>query len=184
MSPSDKKLQKWMILLRAVNVSGKNIIKMEKLRELLGKAGFKNVKTYIQSGNIVLESDIDNPDTLAKNIENLIETNFGYQVPAIVRSEEVYSALIKNNPFKEHSFAENEKLYVSFLKNSPSDADIKIVEAYSNEKEVFKVLGSQIYVVCVKDGSKLQFSNAFLEKKLKIAATTRNWASVNKIFNL
>src|SRR6218665_3055571 len=91
----------YLALLRGINVSGKKIIKMEDLRKLMGDAGYTNVKTYIQSGNIVFESAEKSKDKLAKAIETLIEKHFGFDVTVFVTDKTAIEAAIDNNPFTE-----------------------------------------------------------------------------------
>ncbi|NBL65990.1 DUF1697 domain-containing protein [Flavobacterium sp. NST-5] len=92
-----------LILLRGVNVSGKNIIKMERLREVLSQNGFENVKTYIQSGNILLESDEKNPDKVAAEIELLIAKHFDLSVSAIAVSKKTLKQVLEENPFLDQN---------------------------------------------------------------------------------
>lgn len=181
MAIASKNLNRWVVLLRGINVSGQKLIKMELLRNYLSEVGFENVKTYIQSGNIVLESKETDAEKLAEKIMTLLKKKFGYEVPTMVRSYDDFTKVIEDNPFKNRVFHEKEKLYVGFLQQLPEDSLIKIMESLNSESETCKVVHKEIYIVYMKDGRKLKFSNNFMERKLKTSITTRNWTTVNKI---
>ncbi len=172
---------KWVILLRGINVSGHKLIKMQLLRDFLISEGFTNVITYIQSGNIVLESTENNASVLATQIEVLLEKKYGYHVPTMVRSDDAFLKVIDSNPFQNRTFHEKEKVYVGFLKEQPTTDAKKALESLSTENETFKIVNNQVYVVCIKDGRKLVFTNTFVERKLKVNVTFRNWNTVTKI---
>lgn len=175
---------KWVVLLRGINVGGQKLIKMEMLRNLLEKEGFKEVKTYIQSGNIILNSHYSDALVLAEKIKQLIEKEFGHSVYTMARNHDDYIKIIENNPFKDRVFHEKEKLYVGFMQPSPDQVLKKYLESLSNESEVLKITNQEVYIVYMKDGRKLQFSNNFIERKLKVSVTIRNWNTVNKISHL
>ncbi|NER13097.1 DUF1697 domain-containing protein [Leptobacterium flavescens] len=177
-------MTKWIVLLRGINVSGHKLIKMALLREILEQHGFKSVKTYIQSGNIVFESEESNENRTAGHIESILLKEFGYEVPTMAIEHSSYAEVIERNPFKEHTFGEHERLYVSFLKEAPSGEAKAELQAFSNEDERFVVGKQEVYVLCNKLAKKLNYSNTFIEKKLKTRATTRNWNTVNKIYQL
>jgi len=161
-------LIKWVILLRGINVSGHKIIKMELLRNILEKEGFKGVKTYIQSGNIVLKSTISDATILIEKIQQLIEKEFGYQVPTMVRKHDDYLNIFINNPFKDYVFDEKEKLYIGFMQQVPDTALKTNLEVMSNEGETVKIIDRTAYIVYKKDGRKHYFTNNFIERKLKV----------------
>ena len=181
MGDKTTKLTKWVILLRAVNVSGKNIIKMAEFREMLTKAGYQDVKTYIQSGNIVLESAHTSEIEIANAISDFIREKFDYDVPVMAKTHNDFLKVIPNNPYRDRVLHEKEKLYVGFMKTQPSEDRKAKLTAMSNADETFEIAGNEVYIVCMKDGRKLQFSNMSLERILKVPVTTRNWNTVNKL---
>ncbi len=176
---------KYIALLRGINVGGNKIIKMKDLAEIFTSFGFKNVKTFIQSGNVIFDSPQSKTESVKNKIEKGLNNSLGYPVDAIIRKKEEIENVIKNNPFKKEIEQPNIKLYVTFLSNSPVNKIKKEVSTYNNDLETFKIKNSEVYVLIRKnDIQKTVFSTNFLEKKLGLLGTTRNWNSVNKILNL
>ena len=97
---------KYVAFLRAVNVGGR-IVKMERLRKIFEELKFKNVKTFIQSGNVILETGEKNKDILMKKIEKKLKVSLGYEVLVMLRKNKELKNIVKNNPFKEEKFDEN-----------------------------------------------------------------------------
>ena len=106
-------------------------------------------------------------------------------VDVILRTREELSNIVTNNPFKKDVDQPNTKLYVTFLSKLPENKIKKIVSSYDNELETFKINNLQVYIFIRKnDIQKTVFSTNFLEKKLGLLGTTRNWNSINKILKL
>jgi uncharacterized protein (DUF1697 family) len=175
-------MKKYIALHRAINVSGHNVIEMQRLRALFEGAGFHNVRTYIQSGNVVFESDASDDDILRKQIEQMLLEKAGMDVPTMVRSMEEMSGVVGRNPFAEAVLGKHLMLYVAFLNEPPAADHAGDLENFSNELERYRVVGREAYCLIRKDTTeKVQFSNMFIEKKLKTPATTRNWNTVEKL---
>ena len=176
---------KYIALLRGINVGGNKVIKMKDLVEMFVSFGFKNVKTFIQSGNVIFDSPKINTELVKSKIENGLNKSLGYSVDVILRTREELSNIVKNNPFKKEIDQPNTKLYVTFLSKLPENKIKKIVSSYDNELETFKINNLQVYIFIRKnDIQKTVFSTNFLEKKLGLLGTTRNWNSINKILKL
>ena len=174
---------RYVAFLRGINVSGKNIIKMEDLRNQFESLGFKNTITYIQSGNVLFETEESDENELRATIEAHLELNLGYRVPTIIRMFHDIRKVVKNMPYDNIKEEEKGRLYVTFLADAPS-YDVKgALGVYSNDAEYARVVKREVYVYTGNYG-KTCFSNSFIEKKLKVAATTRNWATLNKILEL
>ena len=176
---------KYIALLRGINVGGNKIIKMKDLVEMFVSFGFKNVKTFIQSGNVIFDSSKTNIELVKSKIEKGLTKSLGYSVDVILRTREELSSIVKNNPFKKEVDHPNSKLYVTFLSKLPENKIKKIVSSYDNELETFRINNSEVYIFIRKnDIQKTVFSTNFLEKKLGLLGTTRNWNSINKILKL
>ncbi len=175
-------MTRYATFLRAINVGGRTI-KMDELKKLLAMPGFKNITSYIQSGNLAFDHAETNPGVLIAKIEAKLLKALGYEVKTFLKTRPELETVIKNNPFKDHP--EDMALHVSFLSGVPSaDATAQML-AFQNDFEQFRFIGSEAYIL-VKKGAygETKFSNTFLEKKLKLHATTRNWATVNKMLDL
>jgi uncharacterized protein (DUF1697 family) len=166
-------------------VSGHRIIKMEDLKRMFEMPGIKNITSYIQSGNILFDAIETDTDKLVKKIEKQLFKSLNYEVEVFVRSITDMAAIIKNNPFKNESLSKELKLYVSFLPNEPAKEQVKKLESLSYELEKYKLTGREVYALIRKDSTeKLKHSNMFIEKKLGMLATTRDWNTINKIIVL
>lgn len=175
----------YIVFLRAINVSGHRIIKMEDLLKMFtAMPGIKNVRTYIQSGNVLIDTT-DSEDKLLKKLNKHLAAALGYEVEIFIRSKAEIETIIKNNPYKKEPISKALKLYVSFLEQHPSKEEVVLIESFSNDLERFKVKGRELYALCRKDTTeKLKYSNMFIEKKLGMLATGRDWNTINKILDL
>src|SRR6267378_7136301 len=105
----------YIVMLRGINVSGHKTIKMEDLRALCDDLGFRNVETYVQSGNIIFQSQVENPATISRRIGAKIIEFFGFEVPVMVRTSKEMRNVISNNPFLKENGIDSSKLHVTFL---------------------------------------------------------------------
>ena len=170
-------------LLRGINVTGHNMIRMAELKALYESLGFKNVATYIQSGNVIFQSEEDSPDGVEASIERAIEKKFGFPVTVIVRKPAELARVIKANPFIGRARIDEIRLYVTFLRSRPTPALIKALQpAAAKSTDQYEIVGREIYLHCPDGYGKTLLSNTFFEKQLKVAATTRNWKTVNTLY--
>lgn len=177
-------MKRYVAFLNGVNVSGRNLITMETLKSYFEEIlGIHNVITYIQSGNVLFEI-AETEEALLKNIiEKQLTDKLGYKVTAVVRTFDDVRNVIKNNPFVTIKTEEKTKLYVTFLSETPNYDVRGSLGVYSNDAEYARVVNRDVYIFSGNYG-KTCFSNSFIEKKLGVEATTRNWATVNKILEL
>ncbi len=172
-------MTRYIAFLRAINVGGR-IVKMDDLKKIMAIPGLKNIITYIQSGNVVFDSAETDKGLLTKKIEKKLLTALGYEVTTFVKTIPDIESTIKKNPFKK--IPEEMGLHVSFLATVPDAELVKQLLLLQNENEQFNVMGTEAYILVRKGAyGETKFSNTFLEKKLKTQATTRNWATVNKM---
>jgi len=165
----------WVALLRGINVSGQKSIPMERLRGSFAAMGFHDVRTYVQSGNVVFETAADTPDALTRKIEEGIHRDFGFSVVVILRTAKELEKIAKTNPFLTEKTIEQAKLHVTFLAKPPNKTALKNLETLPTSPDRFRLIGREIYLYCPDGYGKTKLSNSAFEKKLSVGATTRNW---------
>ena len=173
----------YVALIRGINVGKKTII-MKKLAEAITSAGYKNVTTYIQSGNVIFETKKTSNSTLGRKFSNIILDKFGYDVDVMIRTKDEFSLIIKEAPFKKADINSDKKLYVTFLLEKLNTENTRLLKSLNNPQETFYAKGSEIYTI--RD-PKISFDKTVLgvlDKKLKVPTTTRNWNVVNKVYEL
>ena len=174
----------YIALLRGINVGGHKIVKMDRLRKAFEELGFKDVDTYVQSGNVVFKSPKIARADLSRKIEGMLLREFSISVPVIVRTAEEIGKVLTNNPFLKERDTDVAGLHVTFLSLTPQRAAIKGLDAIAAGPDRFHCNGQEIYLHCPNGfgGTKLSI-NAF-EKVLAVGATTRNWNTVNKLYEM
>lgn len=173
----------YIALLRGINVSGQKLIKMTELKELFEKQGFQNVLTYIQSGNVIFYSKEKSSDKIKKIISNSIKQEFGFDVGVLVITPDIIEYVLKNNPFIKKK-KEVDKLYVTFLSEQPSAANVKKLNSTNYSPEEYIINGKLVYLYVPNGYGKTKLNNNLFENKLKVEATTRNWKTINKLWEL
>lgn len=176
-------MPRYIAWLRAVNVSGSRIIKMEELRKHFAMPGFSNIVSYIQSGNVLFDAKEAVREELELKIEKKLLKALVFEVEVLVRTIDEIKDVVKHDPFKKKR-QECDKYYVVFLKTQPEKELIKQVEALSCDTDMFKIMGDELYWLCRPDAGNSIVKSAFFEKKLKVFTTNRNWNTVNKVLEL
>ena len=171
---------KYVALLRGINVGGNNMIKMEKLRETVTELGFDNVKTYINSGNIIFETAKTDDKKLAAKIHDAILADFGFNISTMVRPIAEIDELVADNPF-EGQFDDDKDLHAFFLNEPLTVEQAASLVAQGTESERFHI--TDRHILCLLSISILDSSvgKGFIDKKLKVATTARNWRTVKTI---
>ena len=172
----------YIALLRGINVSGHKIIKMELLRKVLAELHFENVATYIQSGNIIFQSDATDPRQLEKQIALLIYKHFGFDVPVMIVTPESLKKVVANNPYPKTE--DPAQPYVAFLSEIPAPSAIASLKAVDFGKDSFVNIDNTMYLHYADSAGNTKLSNAAIENKLKLKATSRNWKTINKLIEL
>jgi len=176
---------KYISILRGINVSGQKKIKMADLKSLYENEGFEDVVTYIQSGNVLFDSENKTVEEIKSRIECAIREKYGFDVPIDIRTKEEYQEIINSCPYEEAKLEENEtKVLVSFLSRNPSGDKKKQLEAIAKNPERLKIDGRVVYLYCPNGYGKSKLSNTFIESKLGLVSTTRNWKTVRKLVEL
>lgn len=170
---------KYLILLRGINVGGKRKILMTDLKILLGSLGFENIITYIQSGNVICDTKVCNLPILASLIEQSILTQFGFEVPVVMRTWQEINFIYNSNPYTK---APLESLYITFLK---TETHINtVLQNTDTGIDAFFIKENNIYVFCKAKYSTSKLSNNFFEKQFNTQATTRSWKTLQQLYNL
>lgn len=174
---------RYVALLRGINVGGNTMIKMEELRKTFEALGFKNVATYINSGNLGFDATKSTEETLVTKIEKAIEKDFGKPVPVMVRQQKDIERILAANPF-DGEYGSHKEMHVLFLKEEmPKEKRDRLFLAAS-EKERFEVKGREIYCHSLLGVADSLLGKGFIEKKLKLSVTGRNWRTVEKLVQL
>jgi uncharacterized protein (DUF1697 family) len=171
----------YIILLRAVNVSGKNIIKMAALRQKLQDAGFSNATTYIQSGNILLRSAAP-AELIQRQVKALIQDQFGLTVETFVLDMPLLKKALSVNPL-QGELAPN-RLFITMLDKTPEKALIETLKATDHGNETFDVVDNILYFYLPDGAARAKMSNNYFEKKLQVIATGRNLNTYQKLLEL
>lgn len=170
-------------MLRGINVSGQKKIQMALLKAMFEDLGFRNVSTYIQSGNVIFDHAPDKENILQKRIKQGIKEKFGFEVTTIIRKNPDLKGVISENPFLKRNAIDKNRLYVCFLETEPDENQFSnIANDYSPEE--CALAGREIYLHLPNGAGRAKLNNNFFEQKLKLRATTRNWKTVNKLEEL
>ncbi len=173
-------MPKYVALLRGINVTGKNMIKMETLRGTFVALGFKNVKSYINSGNLIFETAKTDDGKLAKKIHDAIQEDFGFDISVMVRPMAEIEEIVAYDPFKGQ-FESHKDVHVFFLNEKLTDSQEALLLEQGNDNELFAIFGRHVICMLRIHITDSAVGKGFIDKKLKIAATGRNWRTVNMI---
>lgn len=177
-------LKSYCCLLRGINVSGKNKIAMAALRDMCSDLGLINVQTYIQSGNIVLSSELSGTE-LEEKIASAIHQTFSLTVPVLVVSQKNMLEIRQAFPFDLQDAAANPAQHlVTFLANKPRKADTEKLLSLVKSPEKLQVSNQAVYLNCPNGYGKTKLNNQFMEKHFAMSATTRNWKSLNALCDM
>ena len=172
----------WLALLRGVNVLGKNKVPMKALADAFETAGFLSVRTYIQSGNILFRSRRRDAQALARQIERLVVRNFGCTPTVLVISKAELAAAVRGNPFPGAQ-RDHKTLHLYFLAARPKSPDIASLACLDAGREAFKLTG-RVFYLWTPDGFPDSMLRSRVERCLGVAATARNWRTVNELLKL
>lgn len=169
-------------LLRGINVGG-NLLRMERLRDICSGLRYRNVRTYVQSGNVVFEAP-GPPSQCAQAIEKELAGETRLPVAVILRTGDEIGRILVGNPFLKVPGVDPTRLYVTFLACTATKEAVKKLGAIKAGDDEFHVAGTEIYLSCPNGYGKTKLSNNALEKALGMRATTRNWNTVNKLHEM
>ncbi|MBC7552742.1 MAG: DUF1697 domain-containing protein [Taibaiella sp.] len=176
-------MTRYVALLRGINVAGQKSVKMDALKTLFTANDFSNVATYIQSGNVFFDAAEEETGCLTQRIESMLKESLGFHVTTIVRKQAEIEKVIAANPYSESVTDENLKVYVCFLSALPEPEKIPPMKSVLVGGEDFTVIDRELYLITPAYGN-TKLSNSYIEKKLALQSTARNWATVNKLASL
>ncbi|GAA3569666.1 DUF1697 domain-containing protein [Snuella lapsa] len=168
----------YIALLRGINVSGQKKVPMDTLREVLFNLGFKEVKTYIQSGNVVFQSLETNRDTLKQIIFDKLKSTFGFEVAVLIHSANSLLKVLDQCPFQEEEMLGS---YFTLLHDIPKEELIETISKERYPDETFVIKEQCVYFYSKNGYGRAKCNNNFFERKLKVVATTRNYKTMQKL---
>ena len=161
----------YVALLRGINVGGARKVPMSDLRASFAALGHTDVRTYIQSGNVVFGARSGTAARVRAALEARIAADFGFEVTVLLRTATELTATIKKNPFGDSA-------YVTFLEGAADARKVKTIDAGAYAPDEFAVSGREVFVHCPNGYGRTKINNTFFERKLSTRATTRNWNTV------
>ncbi len=174
----------FIALLRGINVSGQKLIRMEVLRKVLEELAFSNIQTYIQSGNVVFQSDGKDVLKLEREISESILKHFGFEVTVIVVTLKELGFVVANNPFATAMMPDATQPYVAFLSEVPAANNMELLASIDFGADQFIPVDRYLYLRYEHGAGSTKLTNAVIENKLKVRATSRNWKTVNKLIEM
>ena len=172
-----------LALLRGINVGGKNKVPMKQLVEVFVDAGCSDVRTYIQSGNVVFSLGPALAESISARLATAIAERFGYEIPVLLRTAEQLRDVIRGNPFLEAAIPEDE-LHVLFLSGLPDPTRVDVLDPDRSRPDAFAVRGQEVYLWLPNGVARTRLTNDYFDSKLATISTGRNWRTVAKLFEL
>jgi uncharacterized protein (DUF1697 family) len=171
-----------IVLLRGINLGPRNRIAMAALRESLSDAGFEDVGTYVQSGNVVLSSPLE-PDKLTAKVRRLISDEFSLDIAVVVRTRDELAEVVQRNPLRD--VADNPKRYqVSFLSEALAPEQVEKLSGLAAGPERLVASGRELYAWHPDGVARSKLWNALAGSGLGVTATARNWTTVMKLLEM
>jgi uncharacterized protein (DUF1697 family) len=171
-----------IVLLRGINLGPRNRIAMPRLRSVLEAAGFTDVATYVQSGNVVLTTR-KKPDRVAEECARLIETELGLDIAVVVRTRDELAAIVERNPLGDVA-VKPKRYQVSFLAEKPSPGLVEQLAAAAVGDERFVAIGRELYAWHPDGVARSKLWGRLAGRDLGITATARNWTTVTALLAL
>jgi uncharacterized protein (DUF1697 family) len=166
-----------LALLRGINVGGKNKLPMRELAIMFEDAGCGNVRTFIQSGNVIFTAGAKVSKGLAGVIASKIQEKFGHRPPVILRTAQELREVVSNNPFP----CAEDVLHVMFLADRPDPKQIAALDPNRSAPDEFIVRGEEVYLHLPNGVRDTKLTNAWFDSKLGTVSTGRNWRTVTKL---
>ncbi len=158
---------------------------MAELKQLFSTIGFYKVVTYIQSGNVIFQSEQVETPKIEQRIHKAIENQFGYNINVLVIAKSQLTTIFNSNPFLKRENIDRTKLCVTLLNKKPDITGIEhIKELIATNDDTFEIIDKSVYLYCPNGFGRTKLSNNLFEKKLKSPATTRNWRTITTLIEL
>ena len=175
-------MTKYVAFIRAINVAGHASVKMSDLKEAFAAAGCKDVRTYIQSGNVIFEASEPDAGGIFERVRIKLRKLVSDEPTVLFRRLREINRIVKGNPFKDLDGDSDAKLYVAFLSRKPRNKPNFPIRSPKEGLEAIGLKNLEVFIVSRrKDNRFYGFPNNFIEKELGVLATSRNWSTVKKI---
>lgn len=173
----------FVALLRGINVGKHRRVAMADVRAALAEAGYADVTTHLQSGNVVLDTRERRPDAVERSIEKALRRGLDLEIDVVVRSASALAKVAAANPFLDRG-ADPATLHVAFLKSKPAAAGARALREADFGRDEFVLRGAELYLRYPEGLGRSKMTPAFFERTLRTPATVRNWNVVNKLVEL
>jgi uncharacterized protein (DUF1697 family) len=173
----------YVALLRGINVGGNNMLPMKDLAAMFTKAGANEVRTYIQSGNVVFRAERELSGRIPVAVAKAIAARTPMRIPILVRTADELRRIVRNNPYVERG-VDTDKLHAVFLAGAPAEAAARALDPKRSPTDEFIVRGADIYLHCPNGYGRSKLTNAYFDAKLATVSTVRNWRTVLKLLEL
>ena len=174
----------YIALLRGINVAGQKIIKMTELAGCFESMRFENVRTYIQSGNVIFESKVTDTNKLSRQIEKILREILGYNILVFLRTNKDLNKIRKFNPFENITGHAESRMFVTFLLGEINPQPKTPLFSIKKDVEIISARGRELYILSHKINGRPGFPNNFVEKEFKVSATSRNWRTLKTLAEL
>ena len=174
-------MKTYIVLLRGINVGGHKKVPMADLRTLLTQIGYKNVQTYIQSGNVILQASETSTTKIENEVHHAIQNHFGFDVSVIAKTREELHLIFANCPFSE---AKKEDSYFILFNKVPELILVEEVEKIQHDNEEFVIINDGLYFYTAAGYGRTKFNMKTFEKILKVSGTSRNFKTMVKLLSL
>ncbi len=171
----------YIAVLRGINVGGHKPVAMSDLRGLLEELGFSDVRTLLQTGNLVFPGGARTGGALERLLETEAAKRLDLKTTFLVRTAKEWQAVIAKNPFREEAKSDPGHLVVAFLKDAPQASAVRSLQAAIRGPEIIRAQGKQLYIVYPAGIGRSKFTNKLIEDTLDTRATGRNWNTVLKL---
>lgn len=176
--------QIYISLLKGINVGGHKKIKMADLKAMYVRLGAKDVVTYIQSGNVLFREEETDITTLTLRLESAIQETFGFHVSIICITAAYLQELAHDNPFITDRKENTDLLHLTFLADVPKQENLNLFHSQTFPPDEIALQGKALYLFCPLGYGKTKYAPDYIERKLKVITTTRNWKTVMKLIEL
>ena len=160
------------------------MMKMDALKTMLENIGFQNVRTYLQSGNVFVDTEEESASKVGFMIKQEIFKVFGHEVPTIVITKEDLELCFKNSPYLKEKEVDTKKLYVAFVSTALKSENINDLKISQFKPDEASIDGNRIFIKYAVGAGKTRLEGKYIEKKLNVIVTMRNWNTVTNLLNM
>lgn len=170
-------------LLRGINVGGKHRLAMTDLVDVFEEVGCTEVRTYMQSGNVIFQADKSLARRVSSEVAARLDGEHGLEVPVVTRTAAEMERVLLDNPYLAQG-ADEAHLHVAFLSTRPAQSRIAKLDPDRSPPDTFEVVGREIYLLCPKGVARTRLTNAWFDSGLGTTSTMRAWKTVRKLVEL